>query len=79
MVSTSAVGNQGGVNDRAPAGSVIRLLIADDHAVVRAGIRQFVAAHSDLSVVGEAGTGAEVLDCVQREEFDVLILDISMP
>jgi DNA-binding NarL/FixJ family response regulator len=58
---------------------MIRILIADDHAVVRAGIRQFIAGHDDLSVVSEAATGAEVLDCIRKEEFDIVILDISMP
>ena len=45
---------------------MIRILIADDHAVVRAGIRQFIAGHDDLSVVGEAATGAEVLDHIRK-------------
>jgi len=58
---------------------MIRILIADDHAVVRAGIRQFIAGHDDLSVVGEAATGAEVLDHIRKGELDVVILDISMP
>jgi DNA-binding NarL/FixJ family response regulator len=58
---------------------VIRILIADDHAVVRAGIRQFISGHDDLSVVGEAATGAEVLDYIRKQELDVVILDISMP
>ncbi len=59
--------------------AMIRILIADDHAVVRAGIRQFIAGHDDLIVVGEAATGAEVLDYVRKEELDVVVLDISMP
>ena len=59
--------------------AMIRILIADDHAVVRAGIRQFIAGHDDLSVVGEAATGAEVLDHIRKGELDVVILDISMP
>ncbi len=58
---------------------MIRILIADDHAVVRAGIRQFIAGHDDLIVVGEAATGAEVLDYVRKGELDVVVLDISMP
>ncbi len=58
---------------------MIRILIADDHAVVRAGIRQFIAGHDDLSVVAEAATGAEVLDQVRKGELDVVVLDISMP
>lgn len=56
-----------------------RILIADDHAVVRAGIRQFIAGYDDLSVVGEAATGAEVLAYIRNGELDVVILDISMP
>jgi len=58
---------------------MIRILIADDHAVVRAGVRQFIAGHDDLSVVAEAATGAEVLDQVRKGELDVVVLDISMP
>ncbi len=59
--------------------AMIRILIADDHAVVRAGIRQFIAGHEDLSVVGEASNGAEVLDYIRQGEMDVVVLDISMP
>jgi two-component system, NarL family, invasion response regulator UvrY len=58
---------------------MIRILIADDHAVVRAGLRQFFAGHSDMSVVAEAATGAEVLDYVRNAELEVVVLDISMP
>jgi len=65
--------------NHASPGTMIRILIADDHAVVRAGIRQFIAGHDDLSVVGEAATGAEVLEYIRKEEVDVVVLDISMP
>ena len=58
---------------------MIRILIADDHAVVRAGIRQFIAGHDDLNVVGEAANGAEVIDYVRKVELDLIVLDISMP
>jgi DNA-binding NarL/FixJ family response regulator len=58
---------------------MIRILIADDHAVVRAGLRQFIAAHDDLSVVAEAANGAEVMDTIRNTELDVVVLDISMP
>lgn len=64
---------------QASSGAMIRILIADDHAVVRAGIRQFITGHDDLSVVAEAATGAEVLDCIRTAELDVVILDIAMP
>lgn len=58
---------------------MIRILIADDHAVVRAGIRQFIAGQDDLSVIGEAANGAEVLSYIRKGELDVVVLDISMP
>jgi len=58
---------------------MIKILIADDHAVVRAGIRQFVTGQDDLCVAGEAASGAEVLDCIRTQELDVVILDIAMP
>ena len=60
-------------------GAMIRILIADDHAVVRAGIRQFIAGHDDLTVVGEASDGAEVLEYIREGKLDVVVLDISMP
>ena len=58
---------------------MIRILIADDHAVVRAGIRQFIAGHDDLTVVGEAANGTEVIEYIRKMEVDVVVLDISMP
>jgi DNA-binding NarL/FixJ family response regulator len=56
-----------------------RILIADDHAVVRAGLHQFIAGHNDLTVVAEAANGAEVMEYVRAGDVDVVILDISMP
>jgi len=56
-----------------------RLLIADDHAIVRSGLKQVFALAPDLEVVGEAVNGAEVLDCLRQYEFDLLLLDINMP
>ena len=58
---------------------MIRLLIADDHAIVRHGLRQIVAGTGDIEVLGEAETGLEVLRMLREKEFDVLLLDISMP
>jgi two-component system invasion response regulator UvrY len=57
----------------------IRLLIADDHAIVRHGLRQIVSGTSDIVVQGEAENGREVLRMLREDEFDVLLLDISMP
>ncbi|HQU49079.1 MAG TPA: response regulator transcription factor [Casimicrobiaceae bacterium] len=58
---------------------MIRILIADDHAIVRAGLRQFIADQTDMSVAGEAATGAETVSLVRAEPYDVVLLDISMP
>lgn len=62
-----------------PARPVIKLLIADDHPVVREGLRSIVAEHQEISVVAEAGTGEELLDRLERTPIDVVLLDISMP
>jgi two-component system, NarL family, invasion response regulator UvrY len=58
---------------------MIRVGIADDHAIVRTGLRQFLTEHVDLRVTGEAGNGSEALELVRGGEIDVLLLDISMP
>jgi DNA-binding NarL/FixJ family response regulator len=58
---------------------LIRLLIADDHPVVRDGLRGMVAAEPDLEVVGEAGNGLEVLALVPRVRPDVALVDLRMP
>jgi DNA-binding NarL/FixJ family response regulator len=58
---------------------MIKVLIADDHPVVRRGLKNILKEASDIEVAGEAGDGLEVLEKVRAEEFDVLILDLSMP
>jgi two-component system invasion response regulator UvrY len=58
---------------------MIRVLIADDHPVVRAGIRQTLEGANDIVATGEAATGAEVLQCLRRESYDVVLLDLAMP
>src|SRR5205823_6093512 len=57
----------------------IRVVLADDHAVLRAGLRALLNAEPDLEVVGEAGDGAEVLEVAQRVKPDVIVMDIQMP
>lgn len=58
---------------------MIKVGIVDDHAIVRSGLKQFLAEHVDLRVVGEAANGREAIDLVRKEEIDVLIMDLSMP
>jgi DNA-binding NarL/FixJ family response regulator len=58
---------------------MIRIAIVDDHALVRAGLRQFFADQIDFSVVAEAATGREAMDIVRKAEVDVVVLDIGMP
>lgn len=64
---------------KAPPHTMIRIAIVDDHAMVRAGLRQFFADQQDFAVVAEAVNGREALDIVRRGEIDVILLDISMP
>lgn len=58
---------------------MIRIAIVDDHAMVRAGLRQFFADQPDFAVVAEAVNGREALDIVRQGEVDVMVMDISMP
>src|SRR4030042_1024046 len=58
---------------------MIRVLIADDHAVVRQGLKQIFGDTPDMIVAGEATNGQEVLDKVRAEAWDVVVLDMSMP
>jgi DNA-binding NarL/FixJ family response regulator len=57
----------------------VHILIADDHALFRQGLRKLLEGERDFRVVGEAGDGVEALKCVQQLKPDVLLLDISMP
>jgi two-component system invasion response regulator UvrY len=59
--------------------SIIKVAIVDDHAIVRSGLRQYLADHVDLRVVGEAGTATEALALVDTIDVDVLLLDLAMP
>lgn len=57
----------------------IRLLLVDDHQVVRSGLRMLLASESDVEIVGEAGTGKEALVEVQASNPDVVLMDIGLP
>ena len=58
---------------------MIRVLIADDHGIVRSGLRMLLDRQADIDVVGEAEDGVEALEVVQSEQPDVAVLDVSMP
>ena len=57
----------------------IRIVLADDHAIVREGLKRIVSDVADFTVAGEAADGTEVMQVVRSLEFDVLVLDLSMP
>jgi two-component system invasion response regulator UvrY len=59
--------------------SMIKVGIVDDHAIVRSGLRQFLAEHVDIRVAGEANNGKEALELARGGEIDVMLMDISMP
>jgi two-component system, NarL family, invasion response regulator UvrY len=58
---------------------MIRILIADDHAIVHRGLKQIVADEPDMVVAGEATTGHEALMLIRQQPWDVVVLDLSMP
>jgi two-component system invasion response regulator UvrY len=58
---------------------MIRVVIADDHAVVRKGLRQILSAEPDIEVGGEAANAEELLRLVRRQRWDAVVLDITMP
>jgi two-component system, NarL family, invasion response regulator UvrY len=58
---------------------MIQVGIVDDHAIVRTGLRQFLAEHVDLRVTGEGATGREALELARQGQMDVLVMDLSLP
>ena len=58
---------------------MIRVLVAEDHTIVREGIKQLIGMAKDMQVVGEAGNGEQLMDVLRQTPCDVVLLDISMP
>ncbi len=58
---------------------MIRVLIVDDHTVVRRGVKQILAVTDDITVAGEAENGAEAVSLVEKNAYDIVLLDISLP
>jgi DNA-binding NarL/FixJ family response regulator len=59
--------------------SMIRILIADDHSIVREGLKQILSVTPDMVVTAEAADGTEALDRISKNDFDLVVLDISLP
>ena len=57
----------------------IKVLVADDHEIVRQGLKTIISEHSDLSIAGEAENGNQVLKIVKKTKVDVVLLDFDMP
>jgi DNA-binding NarL/FixJ family response regulator len=74
---TNLIANNASEVDKKKA--TIRVLIADDHPIVRDGLRKLLSLEDDIEVVGEAGDGREVLDRIQELDPDILLLDLRMP
>ncbi len=64
---------------KTPKEDYVRILVADDHEVVRRGLKTILADHQDLRVTAEAENGRDVLDLIGRQEFDLVLLDFDMP
>lgn len=58
---------------------MIKILVADDHAIVREGLKQIVAEESDMIVAGEASNATELFTFINNESWDIIVLDINMP
>jgi len=58
---------------------MIEILITDDHPIVRQGLKKILEETSDIFVSGEAGSGSELLECLKCSDYDILLLDISLP
>ena len=61
------------------AEKMIKILVADDHAIVREGLKQILSQTPDLVVIAEASNGQEVIDKISKNYFNLVVLDITMP
>ncbi|GAB4473943.1 MAG: response regulator transcription factor [Anaerolineales bacterium] len=67
------------IDSQGKESSAIQVLLADDHRVVRTGIRQLLESANDITVIAEAGDGLEAQELIQKHKPDVVVLDIQMP
>jgi two-component system invasion response regulator UvrY len=78
-VAAIAPRESSGESMNVPENRKVRIVLVDDHAVVRAGFKQLIDTTDDLEVAGEAGTAADALALVASQPCDVMLLDISLP
>ena len=78
-MNTLAEFHSGMATERQATENRIRIVLADDHPIVRGGLRRLLQLEGDLDVVAEAGNGLEALDQVRKFQPDILLLDLSMP
>jgi len=64
--------------DDLPSSRIIRVLLADDHDILRQGLKLLLGLQQDIHIIGEARTGREALELVQSLKPDVVVMDISM-
>src|SRR6202167_2677047 len=77
LMAVAPINDSPEVNEKKKA--MVRILIADDHPIVRDGLKKLLVLEEDFDVVGEAGNGREVLERVRELDPDVLLLDLRMP
>jgi DNA-binding NarL/FixJ family response regulator len=58
---------------------MINVIITDDHPIVRAGLKQIIMEETDITVAGEASNGIELLNLIRQNDYDVILMDLSMP
>lgn len=71
--------DEGPRSSRESPSGIIRVFIADDHAIVREGLKQIAMGHPQIIVAGEAATGNDALAAISTGDFDVVVLDLSLP
>src|SRR5215472_14252168 len=65
--------------ENSPRSRVIKILLADDHALVRQGFKMILGAQQDMQIVGEAGNGREAVELAEKVQPDVVVMDVTMP
>ena len=78
-IATDSRVNLAAMTREALSGNASRILIVDDHDVVRVGFKQMLSEHSRFNVAGEAGSAADALEALRKDPYDIVLLDLSLP